>query len=41
MIWRWVWRTVALFVGRRLWAAYQRRRHQAAAHPARQPQPTR
>ncbi len=28
MIWRWVWRTVALFVGRKLWAAWQRRRHQ-------------
>ncbi len=35
MIWRWVWRTVALFVGRRLWAAWQRRRHgDEPAYPA-------
>jgi hypothetical protein len=30
MILRWVWRTVALFLGRRLWTAYQRRRRGSA-----------
>lgn len=32
MIWRWVWRTVGLFLARKLWGAWQRRRH--AGDPA-------
>ena len=27
MIWRWVWRTIGLFLARKLWDAWQRRRH--------------
>ena len=30
MIWRWVWRTLALFLGRKAWAAWQRRQQRGA-----------
>jgi hypothetical protein len=26
MVWRWIWRAVAVFLGRKAWEAYQRRR---------------
>ena len=31
MIWRWVWRGVVLFVGRKVWAAWLRRHQQRTA----------
>jgi hypothetical protein len=39
MIWRWLWRTVALFLGRKAWAAWQRRRQQKAASTTSTPGP--
>ncbi len=43
MIWRWLWRTLAFFVGRRLWEAWQRRQNKEPTYrtPPRSPRGSR